>query len=173
MVTLEFGKGNLNLNTSFPHPNNVLLAVWSKSMHWFTRYTADKAHFYSLNSVVTLQIGSRSPNCLIILMILVQYMKLGLNPSFGTRDRVQTSFCWVQIWHSKYWFDLENKAKVTKTYSLLSLVPMVFQCKFGQNPPIGSGDSVQTRLDKGHFYSLCCMVTLKIRWRSPKSNQTF
>ena len=51
MVTLKFGQGHLNLITSFPHPNNVSLAVWSLSMHWFTRYTADKA-----------QTGSWSPN---------------------------------------------------------------------------------------------------------------
>ena len=44
------------------HTNNVSLADLSKSMHWFTRYTADKAHFYSLNNVVTMKIGSRSPN---------------------------------------------------------------------------------------------------------------
>ena len=31
-------------------------------MHWFTKYTADKAHFYSFNNVVTMKIGSRSPN---------------------------------------------------------------------------------------------------------------
>ena len=60
MVTLRFGQGHLNLVTSFPHPNNVSLAVCSKSMNWVT--TADKAHFYSLNCVVALKIGSRSPN---------------------------------------------------------------------------------------------------------------
>ena len=38
------GQGHLNLIASFPRPNNVSLALWSKSMHWFTRYTADKAH---------------------------------------------------------------------------------------------------------------------------------
>ena len=51
MVTLKFGHGHINLITSFRCPNNVSLAVWSKSMHWFTRYTAGKAHFYSLNSL--------------------------------------------------------------------------------------------------------------------------
>ena len=40
-------------------------------------------------------------------------------------------------------------------------------CKFGQNPLIVSGD------DKAHFYSLSSVVTLKIKSRSPKSNQFF
>ena len=46
---------------------------------------------------------------------------------------------------------------------------MGFLCEFGQNPPTGSGDRVQTRL----IFSLYSLVTLKIRSRSPKSNQTF
>ena len=62
VVTLKFGQGYRNLITSFPHPNNVSLADLSKSMHWFTRYTVDKAHFYSFNNVVTMKIGSGSPN---------------------------------------------------------------------------------------------------------------
>ena len=62
MVTLKFSQGYRNLITSFPYPNNVSLADLSKSMHWFTRYTADKAHFYSFNNLVNMKIGSRSPN---------------------------------------------------------------------------------------------------------------
>ena len=62
VVTLNFGQGYRNLIISFPHPNNVSSADLSKSMLWFTRYTADKAHFYSFNNVVTMKIGSRSPN---------------------------------------------------------------------------------------------------------------
>ena len=41
---------------------------------------------------------------------MIQYIKFGQNPSFGSRDRVQTSF-FGQIWHSKCWCDLENKVK--------------------------------------------------------------
>ena len=40
----------------------------------------------------------------------------------------------------------DNVVKVTKFYSLLSHVQVVFLCKFGQNPPFGSGDRVQTML---------------------------
>ena len=62
MVTLKFGQGYGNLITSLPHLNNVSLADLSKSMHWFTTYTADKALFYSFNTMETTKIGSRSPN---------------------------------------------------------------------------------------------------------------
>ena len=62
MVTLKFGQSYRNLITSFFHSNNVSLADLSKSMHWFTRYTADKAHFYNFNTMVTMKMGSRSPN---------------------------------------------------------------------------------------------------------------
>ena len=79
-------------------------------------------------------------------------------------------FFWVKIWHSKCWCDLENKVKVTKIYSLLSNVSMVFLCKFGQNPPICLGDK---SADKTHFYSLYSVVTLKLMSKSPKSNQIF
>ena len=64
---------------------------------------------------------------------MIQYMKLGQNPSLGSRNRVQTSIFFVIIWHSKCWFDLENKVKVTNIYSFHSYVQMVFLCKFGQN----------------------------------------
>ena len=47
---------------------------------------------------------------------------------------------------------------------------MVFLCKFGQNPPIGSGDK---SADNADFYSLYSVVTLKIRSRSQKSNKFF
>ena len=42
------------------------------------------------------------------------YIKFGQDPSFGSRDRVQTSFFLVNIWHSKCWCDLENEVKVMK-----------------------------------------------------------
>ena len=43
---------------------------------------------------------------------------------------------------------------------------MVFLRKFGQFPPIGSGDK---SADKVKFYSLYSVVTLRIRSRSPKT----
>ena len=67
-------------------------------------------------------------------------------------------------------YDLENEVKVTKIQPFLFHVSVVFLCKFDQNPPIGSGDK---SAEKSHFYSLYSVVTLKIRSRSPKSNQFF
>ena len=52
---------------------------------------------------------------------------------------------------------------------------MVFLCKFGQNPTIGSGDKSAYKVQsahKPHFYTLYSVVTLKIR-SSPKSDQIF
>ena len=54
---------------------------------------------------------------------------------------------------------LKNVVKVTKIYSLLSPLPKVFLCKFGQNPDIGSGGSVRIKLT---LYSLNLVVTLKV-----------
>ena len=48
------------------------------------------------------------------------------------------------MWDLKCWYDLENEVKVTKIYSFLSYVSVVFLSNCGQNLPIGSG--VQTRL---------------------------
>ena len=72
------------------------------------------------------------------------YMSFGQNPSFASRDRVQTSFFGQNLKISKRWYDLENEVSVTKIYSLLSSLPIMCLCKFGQTPPIGSGDRVQT-----------------------------
>ena len=41
--------------------------------------------------------------------------------------------------------------------TIFSHLPMVFLCKFGQNPPIGSGDRVQTKFF--FIYCLCSVVT--------------
>ena len=76
---------------------------------------------------------------------MIQHIKFGQNPSFGSRDRVRKAFL-AKIGHSKCWCDLENEVKVTKIKSFLFHVPVVFLCKFDQNPPIGLQDRVQTRL---------------------------
>ena len=121
---------------------------------------------------------------------MIQYIKFDQNSSFGSRDSVL-----VKIWHSKCLCNLENEVKVTKILSFLSDVQTLFLCKFGQNPPIGSGDliisspcqngvsmqvwsnpsigSEDKSPDKAHFYSVYSAVTLKMRTRSPKSNRIF
>ena len=75
--------------------------------------SADKAHLYS---VVTLKIWSRSPKSNQIFKPSQSYnMEFGQNPSFGSRDRVQTRFFFGQnLKISKGWCNLENEVKVTK-----------------------------------------------------------
>ena len=108
MVTLKFGQGYRNLITSFPDPNNVSLADLSKSMHWFTRYTADKAHFYSFDNVATLKIGSRSPNS-------DQIIYLFIYPKDTIHEAWSESNIWFKsLGESNYRCDLENEAKITK-----------------------------------------------------------
>ena len=45
----------------------------------------------------------------------------------------------------KSYCDLENEVKVTKIESALKLVSMIYPCKFGEIPPIGSKDIMGTR----------------------------
>ena len=57
---------------------------------------------------------------------------------------MQTSFFGQNLKILKCWYDLENEVKVTKSISLLSFLPIMCLCKFGQTPPIDSRDRVQT-----------------------------
>ena len=38
----KWGQGHQNQITSFPPPNNAYVQVWSKSIYWFSRQSADK-----------------------------------------------------------------------------------------------------------------------------------
>ena len=55
-------QGHQNLTSSFPCLNGVFVRVWANSTHWFRRKSDEKVHVYSLYSVVTTNIRSRSPN---------------------------------------------------------------------------------------------------------------
>ena len=63
------------------------------------KHVADKAHFYSLYSVVTLKIRPRLPKSDQIFKLSRYYniMKFGQNPSFALRDRVQKSVFWSKF----------------------------------------------------------------------------
>ena len=68
---------------------------------------------------------------------------------------MQASFFFTQ-------FDIQSAGVTLKNWVNVIIcphVPMVFLCKFDQNSPFGSGDTVQTRL----IFSLYSVVTLKIR----------
>ena len=52
------------------------------------------------------------------------------------------------------------------------MFPIIYPCNFGKNATTGSKDIVQTR-KRHRIFSFSTAVTLKIRSRSPKSNQFF
>ena len=90
-------------------------------------------------------------------------IKFGQNPSVGSSDRVQTS-CFGQnltfkvlVWPWKWGQGHQNL-----TISFSSLMWCFYASLVKKNPPIGSGDRVQTR----PMFSLYSVVTLKIRSRS-------
>ena len=61
-------------------------------------------------------------------------------------------------------YGLEKEVKVTKLWSALTLVQVMYPCKFGKTPSTGSWDIVGTR-----NCNLSPPVTLKMRSRSPNS----
>ena len=79
----------------------------------------------------------------------------------------------AQIWQNKSHSDLEKQVKVTKTYSALHHVQMLYPCKFGWNLQTSSWDMVHTSTFCLKFGSLSSAVTLKIRSWWPKPNQLF
>ena len=102
-----------------------------------------QSSFYSLYSVVTLKIRSRSPksdqifkpsqryNTWSLARIRHLVQEIGCTQAFVFGKNLIISKCsWI----------LENEVKVTKILTLLSSLPIMCLCKFGQNPPIGSGD---------------------------------
>ena len=95
----KWGQGHKKLITSFSCPNGVSVQVWSKSTYRFRRQSADKAHFCSLYIVWwpwKLSQGHQN------LINSIHYPndtihKVWQNPSFGSRDRVQTSRFWSKL----------------------------------------------------------------------------
>ena len=124
------------------------MQVWSKSTNWFRRQNTDKAHFYNLHSVVTLEIRSHSPKSNQIFQPSQRYniWSLARIRHFGARDRVQTTLNFgstfenfnVPLWPWKWGQGHQN---LITSFPL----PIVCLCKFGQNPPTSSEDRVQTR----------------------------
>ena len=78
----------IEMKTVFSEENYV-----PQPTDWFRRQSADNAHFYSLYSVMTLKIRSRSPKSnQFFIITTIPYITFGQNPSSDSRDRVQTSF---------------------------------------------------------------------------------
>ena len=115
-VNLKKRSRSQKSNHFFPCPNGVSMQVWSKSTNWFRRQSADKAHFYSLYSVVTLKIRSRSPKSKQIFKPSKPYNIWSLA---GFLHLVQATVCSQAVFgqnlkFSKSRCDLENEVKVTK-----------------------------------------------------------
>ena len=173
-MTLKFSQGYRNHITSFPHPNNISLADLSKSMHCFTRYTTDKAHFYSLNKLVTMKIWSMLPNS-------DQIVYLFIYPNDAIHE------AWSE---SIIWFKCLGADKILLCQNLTFKVPM-WPWKWDQDHQnlttsfsYTKGISIQVwsksiywfrrqNADKAHFYSLYSVMTVKIRSRSTNFNQIF
>ena len=65
-------------------------------------------------------------------------------PSFNSGDTLHINW-FVKILQFLEYCDLENKVKVTKIYSVLVHVLMIYPYKFKENLPTGSRDIVHTR----------------------------
>ena len=136
-----------------------------------SRDRVQKSFFWSKfdiqSAVVTLKMRSRSPktNCFFPLSQWCFCSSL-----VKIHQLVQEIECRQGLFlQSLYCGDL-------KIRSNLQTIPTLQYMKFGQNPTFGSRDRVQTSfflVEIGKFYSIYSVVTLKIRPRSPNSNQIF
>ena len=97
----KWGQGHQKLISSFHHPNNMTVQVWSKPTHWFRRLRVQTRSYVDANAE---------------------------NLTFK-----------VLVWPVKWGQGHQNL--ITSLFPL----PIICLCKFGQNPPIGLGDRVQTR----------------------------
>ena len=89
----KWGQGHQNIIISFPCPSGVSIQVCSKSTNWFRRQSADKAQNLVFIVWWPSKLGQGRGN----LINSFNYPndtihKVGQNPSFGSRDRVQTNF---------------------------------------------------------------------------------
>ena len=108
----KLGQGYQNLIT-FPLCQWCFCASLVKIYtHWFRRQSADKAHFTDFIVWLPWKLGEGHQNLIKSLTIpTMQNIKFGQNPSFGSRDRLQTGIFWSTF---DIQSELKNKAKVTK-----------------------------------------------------------
>ena len=92
-VTLKMRSRSRKSNHFFPMSQSCFCASLVKIHYCFRRYSADKAHFYSLLLWCPWKLGQGHQNLINSLIIpMIKYIKFGQNPLSGSRDRVQTSF---------------------------------------------------------------------------------
>ena len=99
---------------------------------------------------------------------MIQYMKLGLNPSFGSRDRVRTSL-------SVSKFDFQSAEVILKMRRRSAKSNYSYCVPLSQRRFCASLVKIHTLLKierrQDSFYSLNSVVDLKIGPRSTQSNQ--
>ena len=116
--------------------------------------------------------GQGNQNLIIFLIIpMIQYKKFGWDPSFGSRNRVQTSFLggqnvtfkvlvWPWKWGQCHQNLIISYQSLNGFFAHLVKIHQLVQ-------------EIECRQGSFHFYSLYSVLTLKIRPKSPKSNQFF
>ena len=173
-----WGQGHQNLNISFLRPNGVSMQVWSKSTNWFRRYSADKAHFYNLYSVVTLKILSRPPkskkffkpsqhyNIRRVGRICHLVQEIGYGQAF-LESKLENFNIFIVWWHCKLGQGHQNLIKSLKHPSIT-----IYE--------IWPGCIIWFKRQGVDKYFLVKIwkfqsagVSLKMRSRSPKSNHFF
>ena len=164
----KWGQGHQNLISFLPSPSDVSVPVWFKSIHTFRRYGADKAFFNTLWPPVTLKIRSRSPKSNQFFAISQWYICASL---VKIHQFLQEIWCRQGIFqHSLTSCDLENVDQGHQ--NLISSLPSPSDISV----PVWSKSINFFRrydADKLFFIILWPPMTLKIRSKSPKSNQSF
>ena len=94
-VTLKMRSRSPKSNHFFPTSNVVYMQVRSKSTYWFRRKECRHGSFSVFIVWRPWKLGQGHQNLLTIPVI--QYIKFGQNPSFGSSDRVQTSCFWSKL----------------------------------------------------------------------------
>ena len=99
--------------------------------------------------------GQGHQNLILIIIPMIQYIKFGQNPSFGSRDRVQTSYFWSK-------FDIQSASVTLKWVQGHQKLIISFSCLSGVSRQDWSKSTPWFRrqsADKAHFYSFYSVVT--------------
>ena len=113
----KWGQDHQNLIGSCPCLNNIAVQVWSKYIHSFWRYGAEKTFFNNLSPSVTLKMESRSPKSNQFFFLSQQYSCASL---VKIHSVLHVLGCRQAIFQqSKPLCDLENGVMVIKIQSVL------------------------------------------------------
>ena len=100
---------------------------------------------------------------------MIQYIMFDRKPSFGSRNRVQTSFFWSKYDIQSVGVTLKIKSRSPKSNHFFSMSKWCFCASLVKIHQFVQ--EIECR--EGSFYRLYSVVTLIIRSMSPKSKQIF